>query len=652
MIWRCLDSLMILAAFATVYIIPPLLAMRRLYPSADRTTLVVAAAGLGLSVQALLGFLWNHLVGHSPAIEACIYYFFWLSASVAICWRKVPIPRIKNLQSKIFNRFPLLALILMASLLLRSFDALDHASLGQSDAYTHLQFLRDVIQQGHLRNIVYPPGYSWVLALPVMTFNLDAYLITRYVGPFFGALMVAALYLLGCRHSRTTGLFAAALAAVCPLFYPLVKTGIGAFANQLGLVLLPLAILASLMERRFLFAVLLLGLTVTVPLFIFPLGLILFGHQLLRKVTSSSSTQQLSNLITYLIIFLLALSVAGYHFLSLGERHVTTTATLMTGIQTPSSKKPDATAPQPGVIQTLTRHPAGKLAVDLLTPKRVGLGSPLMNAILLTLAGMFGAFLVLGRRSGILSLIGLWGLLTTLQVGTGLLEFSLYQRSGWLLLEVTALAGGFILAWIWDWERGRKVLRPAILLGILTCLVIATLVPPRHRTITSSAENELATVLREVSAQRITVLKARGPFSFERYAPVPLLQRAAAAPGLAIITRRYTLFYGDQGNLTKVLPDPAAGIRQLPVEKDTRLVPPSNHFLCLVDRFSGLPDMGLLDRISPDLTRSLAQYQPLLYKPNDVILSFLDTLPPEFWRVTQEDRGKNLTVYFVERLGP
>ncbi|MEI6515996.1 MAG: hypothetical protein WCO77_08465, partial [bacterium] len=349
----------------------------------------------------------------------------------------------------------------------------------------------------------------------------------------------------------------------------------------------------------------------------------------------------------YLLIFLLALAVAGYHFLSPGERHVTTTASLVTGIQTPSNKKPNATAPQPGIIQTLTRHPAGKLAVDLLTPKRVGLGSPLMNAALLTLAGMFGAFLVLGRRSGILNLIGLWGLLTTLQVGTGLLEFSLYQRSGWLLLEVTALAGGFILAWLWDWERGRKALRPAILLGILTCLVIATLAPPRHRTITSSAENELATVLREVSAQRITVLKARGPFSFERHAPGPLLQRAAAAPGLAIITRRYTLFYGDQGNLAGVLPDPAAGIRQIPVEKGTRLAPPSDHFLCLIDRFSGLPDMGLLDCISPDLTRSLAQHQPLLYAPNQGILDFLKSLSPGEWTITSESRGPNLSLYYV-----
>lgn len=222
MIWRCLDSLIVLAAFIAVYVLPPLLSLRRFYPVKDRAMIFVLSAGLGLSSQALIGFFWNHFIGHTPVIEGMVYFLFWLTVGMILQWRQgqSPIPPAPSAHP---HSYSLLALILIAAITLRSLDALAHASLGQSDAYTHLQFLRDVCQYGQLRNIIYPPGYSWVLALPVMTFNLDAYLVARYVGPFFAILLVTTLYLLGRRHSQTTGLFAAFLAAICPLFYPLIK---------------------------------------------------------------------------------------------------------------------------------------------------------------------------------------------------------------------------------------------------------------------------------------------------------------------------------------------------------------------------------------------------------------------------------------------
>ncbi|MEI7880127.1 MAG: hypothetical protein WCI95_04545 [bacterium] len=677
MIWRCFDSWVILAAFAAVYLIPPLLALRRIYPSADRITLLLLSAGLGISSQALLGFFWNHFVNHAPISEGVAYFLFWLAAGVIIQWRTIRLSTFNSPPST-FNTFSLLALLLLASISIRSFDALTHASLGQSDAYTHLQFLRDVPKYGQIRNIVYPPGYSWVLALPVMTFNLDAYLVARYVGPFFGALLVVTVYLLGRRHSQAAGLFAAFLASVCPLLYPLIKTGMGAFANQMGLFLLPLALLLYLSEAPFLFAFILLGLTVSVPLFVFTLALIVVPHRLLScrvaelsglcPDNSTSTTKQPNNSSTLLpkprrwlresllilLPFLLAFGLAGYHFLSPGKLHLTTTATLVTGIETPGPKQHSVTDQPPGLLKTIKSHPAGKLAVDLLTVKRVGLGNNLMNLAALALAGIFTCILVAGFRSCSLTLklLGCWGLLTTLQAATGFLEFSLYQRSGWILLEAIALAGGIILAWLHGMEKMRKVIRSAIILGLSASVLLAFWLPPQHRCITSGAEDELATVLRELSGTRLNALHARGPLSLEQLEPSTLIARAAAAPNVAIISRRYTLFNADQGNMADVLPDPKAHIRQIPVEKDTRLKPPSDHFVCLVDRFSGLPDMGLLDRISPELTQSLAGFQDLLYKPNEVILAFLAALPPQAWRITQEERGLKLSIYLVERLRP
>jgi len=647
MIWRCLDSLTVLAAFAAVYIIPPLLALRRFRLSEDRLTLLVISAGLGLASQALLGFCWNHFVSHAPLVEGAGYFIFWLTAGLALQWRQKSIPPLRTQLLPLGTPSMLLALIILAAIILRSLDALDHASLGQSDAYTHLQFLRDIFQYGQIRNIVYPPGYSWVLALPVMTFHLDAYLVARYVGPFFGAILVTTLYLLGRRQSQTAGLYAAFLAAICPIFYPLIKTGMGAFANQLGLFLLPLALLLYLMEARFLFAIILLGLTVTVPLFVFTLMLIILIHRLL---TLSNPRRWWRNNLLLLIPFLLAFALAGYHFLSPGKIHVTTTATLVTGISTPSKKLLAPTAPHPSFLTMVKFNPAGKLALDLLTVKRFGLGSGLMNVAALALAGMFAGLIYAGFRSksGTLKLIGGLGFLTTLQATTGFLEFSLYQRSGWILMETMALAGGIILAWLYELHTLRKIIRPGIALGLSASVIVAFWIPPQHRCITSGAENELASVLRELSDARLNVHHCQSPLAFDQPEPSPLILQAAKAANLAIFTRRYTMFNADQGNMADVIPDPTAQILQFPVDKDSHLTPPCYHFLCLVDRSSGLPSMGLLDLISPELTHSLTQYQPMLYKPNEVILAFLASLPTNEWQITREERGPNLSIYFVE----
>lgn len=663
MIWRCFDSLLVLAAFTAVYLIPPTLILRRLLPAAGRVNLLLVSTGLGLASQALIGFCWNHFVSRAPLNAAVLYFLIWLVAGMALQGRKgSPLPPTQPPGCTKGQSWLPLALILIVGISIRSLDALTHASLGQSDAYTHLQFLRDVFQYGEIRNIVYPPGYSWALALPVMTFNLDAYMVARYVGAFFGSLLIITLYLLGRQFSQATGLFAAFLAAVCPVFYPLIKTGMGGFANQMGLFLLPLALLLYLRNSRILFTLILLGLTVTVPLFVFTLALIVFSHRLLSYPANSppiipSEHSWRKGTILTLVPFLLAFALAGYHFLSPGKLHVSTTATLVTGISTPSKKLlAPAAATKPDVLIKIKCHPAGKLALDLLTVKRWGLQSRTMNLAILGLAGIFIITLMGGFQKGrteptaaCLKLVGVWGLITTLQSATGLLEFSFYQRSGWILMEAIALAGGLILAWLYGMQRLGIILRTGIMLGMGTCLIIAFWTPPQHRCIASGAENELATALRELSAARLKVLHLKGPLAFEQMPPSPLIARAATLPGLIIVTRRYTLFNADQGNIADVLPDPAARLRQLPVNVDTSLTPPAHHFICLIDRFTALPDYGISGRISPELGQSLTAFQPLLYKPNEVIEAFLGALPESDWTLTREDRGPNLTLVLAER---
>jgi hypothetical protein len=511
-----------------------------------------------------------------------------------------------------------------------------------------------------------------------MTFHLDAYLAARYGGAFFGMLMVATLYLLGRRHSPSAGLIAASLAAVCPLLYPLIKTGMGAFANQLGLYLLPLALLVYLDRGNYgipvVFTVLLLGLTVSVPLFVFTLALILLIHRLtcfpfqethrrhaVTGVSIITPGNWVRQTLLLLLPFFLAVALSCYHFLSPGKLHLTTTSTLVTGIETPRRAALKTGLAQHPILTRLKTNIAGKLMIDLLTIKHRGFGNAVINIAALILAGLFSVILLAGFRNhqtaasddgngAFLRLAGGWGLLNTVQVSTGLLEFSLYQRGGWLLLESVALAGGILSAIILSQARAGKALRSMMFSGMAIMTVLAFRFPPRHRFITSGAENELTNVLRELSCARITARDIKGPLSFERHKPSDLILRASMTPNLVIFTRRYTGFNADQGNLADVIPEPTAHITQIPVEKTTHLTPPTGNFLCLIDRFSGLPEMGLLNRISPELPKSLSQFQPMLYAPNEVILSFLKTLPPELWRITREDRGANLSLILAERV--
>lgn len=679
---QCLDSIMVLMAFGAVYILPPLWTVLRFRPMTGVTERIVMAAGLGLSSQAILGMVWNHLVRHAPVAEGWFYYLFWLMTSLLFAWL-IPSPKApkrRPLYKRLGGPVSIFGLCLMAIIAagigLRSIDALTHASLGQSDAYTHLQFLRDVISRGQIRNIVYPPGYSWVLALPTLTFNLDAYLVARYVGPFFGALMIATLALLGRRYSAAAGLFAAFLAALCPFLEPLIKTGMGAFANQIGLFLLPLAILihgAPMAFRHaaqevpapavtegtgqwniapFLFTVILLGLTATVPIFLFNLAMIMGLFALTRHFTAPSvgKPKRVLALARFLLPFLLALGLASWHFLRPGELHLTTTAVLVTGIETPA-KEVLTTKAAPTLVMRLKANNATKLAMDWLTVKRTLRGGGIMNVAGGALGALFIGILAVGLRRKVpfLMLLGLWGLLTTVQVTTGMFDFSLYQRSGWLLLQAITLAGGVIAAALYDGEKARKVMRPLIGVGCALLAVAALAFPPQHRCITSGAENELAMTLRELSSARLRALRVPKPAGFEQLDASPLLSRAATASILVVVTRRYTLFNADQGNLADVLPDPAAQIRQYPIAMDTRLKFHPAHFLCLIDREAPLPDMGLMARIAPALTQSLSGFQSVLYKPNEVILAYLESLPTDAWTITKETRGPNLTLYLVER---
>lgn len=651
MILRVFDLMFVLAAFAVVYGVPPLLVARRLGGCLrSRLGTVVLSAAMGLAVQAVIGLLWNHLVGALPTWEGMVYYGFWGLASLVV----MAVPRVDAPSS----RPPVtpcraswaLLLIGLSAVALRGMDGITHSSLGQSDAYSHLQFLRDVLTGGQIRNIVYPPGYSWCLALPVLTFNLDPYLVARYVGPFFGLLLVLTLYLMGRRHSGSAGCFAAVLAATCPLLYPLVKTGMGAFANQMGIFLAAAGLLLYLMiqdtnEQRGPLGVLLgtvwTGLCASVPLLFLNSGLIIGAHRLLLLAHARRAWLRTTLLIA--LLALPAIALGAYHFLRPGPLHINATAHLVTGIpDAPAANVSAASGPAHAAT------PAAKLGSDLLTPKRMGFGIPWMNAASLLLALGFGAMTVIGIRRSLpaWSLVGVWGLLTTMQTATGLLDFSLYQRGGWSLMIAVALGGGLCAAVLWDrgpcWFRGAMI-------GIAAAMTLwALLHPPAHRCITSGAEAGLVDLLRALDAQRSPGCDR--PLRLDPVPVAPSLQPLDPRKPLALVVRRYTLFHGDQGNLADAILSPAARVQMVPVDNATRQFPACDQYLFLIDHPLPVLDTGLFGTIDTAQAEGMRKIQALLYKPNAIIADFAASLPAPAWTRNTGQPAAGLTAITVTRI--
>ena len=191
----------------------------------DAGEVLFAALVAGLASAALWGRVCNGSgIGMAPA--TAIWIGAWIGAGAWVRWKKRA--------AEPLRWDGVLAAILLLAWAVRMLHPLQTWALGQSDAYSHLGFLRDVLENGQVGNGDYPPAYSWVLAFPAWLLHGHPYWMARFGGAFFGAgLALGAYALLAQIRGRAAGLAAAALVAGCPVFVLLQKTGVGCFANQL-----------------------------------------------------------------------------------------------------------------------------------------------------------------------------------------------------------------------------------------------------------------------------------------------------------------------------------------------------------------------------------------------------------------------------------
>lgn len=425
------------------------------------------------ATQALLGSLWSHLrAPFPPAAEALAYAL--AAVGVAECLCRFPLA-VRPLQSRIW-----MTILITLTLLARVLPAAEQSSLGQSDAYSHLQFGMEIIATGQLSHPVYPVGHSWVQVLPALLFRPELYLLYRYGGAFYGLNLVLGIFFVSRRSfSERAALCAALLAAGSPLMLPLIRTGVGVYANQFGLMLIP-ALLWTLPRRFTLTLPLLTALALSVPMMVLDLLPVFLLYYLFRKRFLHLS-----------LLLLIGGGGAGLIFWKLQQlppEHLQATFTLLSG----------------GRII----HDLPGLLLHYLQPKTVEI-SPALRAGVGLLALVSGTLLAWPacRKPGRLLPLLLCSF-CGFQSVSGCFQFAGYQRAGWLFLIGLAMVSG-----VTGWYAARRCrletpLRPLL---ALSCVGLYWF-PPLHQPHLSGAENELVDFLRRLPRTRTGEIWSR-PFN-------------------------------------------------------------------------------------------------------------------------------------------
>ena len=460
---------MLLAATALqmgLYVLVPAWALaREKWRDAGERWFGALAAGVGTA--ALLGRMCNGS-GIGAGWALCIWLAAWLAAGATF--------RRKGVGDDAARRWDWpLAFALMLAWAVRSIHPLETWALGQSDAYSHLGFLMDVLGRGRVANPDYPPAYAWAMALPARLLPGHPYWMARFGGAFYGAGLVLGVYALSAQwKGRAAGLAAAGLAAGCPIFYLLQKTGVGSFANQMGLLML-VAALWSFSTRRYGWLVLAMAaLAVSVPMMALHLALLL-GLWTFAERRPLSAHAGLLGLGLLGCIGLAALS------LRMPPERGMAIASMLTGDY--ALAKAEA-AGWGEVFRAL--------ASDYFEIKRLGYGSPALNAAALASVGLFIGALAGGiwKRDAAWRLVGLWGLLTGANLHLGLFQFTDYQREGWSFLLAVACWSGMAFEGIWSWRVGR-VWRMAWGALLAVSALGGLAFPPRHAILAGPAESDL-----------------------------------------------------------------------------------------------------------------------------------------------------------------
>ena len=600
----------------------------------------------GTVSQAVLGVIWSALVRKPAIYEGILYLLFWLvTGAFAGRWKRGAESDGSGSRLTSLERSGLAAMLL-AGLIARLLHPLRTWALGQSDAYSHLAMFRDIVTHGALQNAIYPPGYAWVMSMPAAVLQIDPYHVARFGGAFFGVALVLAVYFLlreGCRD-RGVALAGAFLVAGFPGLGLLIKTGIGTFANQFGLFLLPIffagVLLAGRADRRrmgsWVLAVSFLGLLLSVPMLLLHavMAVLLF-----QMISGWKRRTALPRWVPQALLALsLALGLAAAIVIRYGSRTLAATAVVL------------STADE-AVAANILQEPmegldaVGMLVRDYFSIKRWGIGNPLGNGALVALFGIFAALAVTGFRKGNSgrAFIGCWGGLVALQTATGFLQFTAYQREGWSLMIATGCLGGLATSWLWSRFRS---LRPVIVVGMALAAALTFWRPPAHHLTNSTAEETMVRIARMFSSYP-NLSPDRDPVveEFRRF----LLNHLVEGAQISLITRPLMqelmlISVAGPKNIISFSRRDIWRMYDLWMERSTQAI-------VLLDRSKALDvaQLGVFAGANPAGAQGFIQQQRRSYALNEDIEAHIRQLSTNKWRIASHDLTPYLRVYYVSK---
>jgi hypothetical protein len=656
-----IKPIIVLCAATISTVAPTWLAGRRLLPRSARFEVFFTAWVLGLVSQSVFGLLWNHLVSRDAGIEVIFYYLFWLIISVILIVSPQRLPSQKRESDQNIDEKILLGILCIA-VVVRSIHPLQHFALGQSDAYSHLHFLRDVINSGHLQNPIYPAGYHWILALPTLTFHLDPFDVVRYIGAFFGAGLVLAVFVIVKRASDDTAAFLSAFLVACfPGFYLLQKTGVGAFANQLGLFFIPVILYfyIRIIENdfrwssyTFFFIVSLMGFIASVPMMMIHVCLVIVLERIFVLVIRPSGWTSRAMIVVAsgtpaLLLFL-------FHLIY--PVKLTQTEALMYHVEEQIRLMASAAVILPRTFTTdYLNHPSIKMIIDFVSIKRWGFANAFLDMIgCLSVIVFIVAFSHgVRKRKSLLILMGIWGILTSLQSITGFLQFSAYQREGWSLLIIIACLSGIAGANIYRWGIYRwKIMRPLFYLFIIISVVWSIFLPPGHLILNSWAEDDIIRIVRNLSSQTINhnPLEKR----YDHQDDIILIRNALSESlPVTIIARNFSGWWTGQGEMINVVMHRPAAVENEVIDERTSLnlvFKTNRQYIIFLDvqKTLKVEQLGMMARLNRDNAEKFVNVQKDSFRINKKILDALRVLSPMTWNTQWIELNDLLTVVVIK----
>ncbi len=508
----------------------------------------------------------------------------------------------------------LLPCILLLALAVRLPGVLGEPALGQTDAYAHLQFLRDMAEQGRLRHANYPPGFYLLAALPLRLTGLDPYHAARFGGLCFGlGLVLAAWRLMRSLDGEASARWTAFLLAGFPGLYLLHKTSLGLYPMQLGLMLLPLLLLAwwrSLAGARAAmagFALCALALAMSTPMLLLDVLPFFAGHALWRMARGRLPR---AAMIPLALAAVAMASGVALLFARGGADALRATAGIL-------ARRDYSTTPPVRVL------------LDCLgvyaRPKRLPPGPPAIAALAwLAGAAIAGVGLGLRRRHPPLAWLAAWTFFAWAQTVFACFQFPGYFRAGWPFLIGLGLLGGAGMVHLLP--HLPQFLQRACRILLLAAPLANLWLYPRHHPHLSPCESDLVRFARE-----------------QLRVPPP--------PDTRIWSRAWNTFPGHQGDPLHALWE-GSGIpfATLKAEEAATLAfdPALAHVLILDDRPAAPLAFGVMQWVDPALVRAHRRNIDRALAVSALLRQRGEDLDPALWRVETERLPGGLELMWIQ----